>query len=147
MGEKSSTKKYLILVIVAMAIIIILLSGFILLNFRSQAILPITKVSTSTPTPFYAPIHTLTPSPTFQVPFGFQGWSIEQNGQPWLMVDLSSSAVYYANGTIFGEFRYLGDNLGSIFDINNNYYGTLNIVDGSFTGDISGVNYSTQEIP
>ena len=49
MGEKSNTKKCLILVIIAMAIIVILLSGFILFNFSLPTSKPdftITNVKT-----------------------------------------------------------------------------------------------------
>jgi hypothetical protein len=65
MGEKIKTKKYLILVIVAMAIIIILLSGFMLFYSRSQGILPITHVSSPTPTPYYVSVPTPTPNYVF----------------------------------------------------------------------------------
>ena len=68
MEENGSTKKYLILVIIAMAIIIIILSGFILYKFPIQNVFPVTPVSAPKPTPTPAsPIADVTLSPNNQV--------------------------------------------------------------------------------
>jgi hypothetical protein len=92
------------------------------------------------------PLQSPTPTAT-QTLFSPSDWIIQENGQTWIVVDPTAKKVFDAQGNIFGEFRYLGDNLGAILDINDTYVGTLNIVTGKFT-DANGLSdYNTRQGP